>query len=378
MMLIHNKHEHYRTEIDLADEKLFGQKAEEDAVVFLSHHDHYNVTPLISLSGLAEKLQIGRLLVKDEGARLGIGSFKGLGGYHAVMRKFLKEASVILGREVRIQDIADPEVRSVASKMAFCAASAGNHGRGVAAAVQMLGATVYIYLPEQTKSEYVEAITKYGALVRKFPGSYDQTLVAINADAKKNDWFLISDISFIENDEVTSWVMQGYLLILKEALEQSVQVPTHIFIQAGVGGLAGALAAQLRIRYGKNCPYIVIVEPVGAACIYDSIEAGELKKIRHGLPTAMSMLDCLQPSLAAWRILTRTGDSFMKINESENKEALALLGKPLGNDPVIKSSESGSAGLTGLVKAIHHEQMRSAIGLDLNSCVLVINTEQAN
>jgi len=171
--------------------------------------------------------------------------------------------------------------------------------------------------------------------------------------------------------------MQGYTLILDEALETLAAPPTHLFVHAGVGGLAGALAGRAATRLGADRPTMVVVEPERAACLMESARAGSLERLAPGLPTAMAMLDCRQPSLSAWRILSRAADAFITISDDEAVSAVRRLGTPADADPVIASSESGAAGLAGLIRAAGDPAMREAIGLDAASRVLVVNSEGA-
>jgi diaminopropionate ammonia-lyase len=171
--------------------------------------------------------------------------------------------------------------------------------------------------------------------------------------------------------------MQGYTAMLNEILRDIPQPPTHVFVQAGVGGLAAAAAGYFDIVFGKQRPRFVVVEPERAACIYQSAIAGGPIKIAHGEPTIMAMLECYEPSLVAWRILSRKADAFMTVNEDDAAAAMRRLAHPSDGDPAIVAGESGAAGLAGLCRAAKNGPVRESLNLNQSSRVLLINTEGA-
>jgi diaminopropionate ammonia-lyase len=155
------------------------------------------------------------------------------------------------------------------------------------------------------------------------------------------------------------------------------ELPTHVFLQAGVGGFAAAVAGHLAIALGDARPTVTVVEPARAACVYETAKAGRPVTIAHSKPTVMAMLECYEPSLVAWRVLSRIGDAFMTVDEEDAVAVMNCLARPSGNDPAIVSGESGGAGLAGLIRAAGDKKMRAALGLDGNSRVLIINSEGA-
>ena len=164
---------------------------------------------------------------------------------------------------------------------------------------------------------------------------------------------------------------------MREALRQLPEPPTHVFLQAGVGGFAAAVAGHLAVVRGKERPAVIVVEPVRAACVFASAKAGRLVRIPHGAPTVMAMLECCEPSLVAWRILSRVADAFMTVDEEDAVSAINRLARPAGDDHGGGFGESGGAGLAGLIRAVADPEARTALGLDRASRVLVVNTEGA-
>jgi diaminopropionate ammonia-lyase len=171
--------------------------------------------------------------------------------------------------------------------------------------------------------------------------------------------------------------MQGYTVIVRETLRRMAEPPTHVFLQAGVGGFAAAIAGHMAVMLGSRRPKAVVVEPRRSACIYASAEAGRPATVAKQEPTVMTMLECAEPSLVAWRVLARVGDAFMTVDEEDAVAVMKRLARPLGGDPAIVSGESGGAGLAGLVRAAGDRRIRAALDLDTHSRVLVINSEGA-
>jgi diaminopropionate ammonia-lyase len=171
--------------------------------------------------------------------------------------------------------------------------------------------------------------------------------------------------------------MQGYTLMVREALAQMAEPPTHVFVQAGVGGVAAAVAGHLAILLGDKRPTFIVVDPARAACLYESAKANKPVRIAHGEPTVMAMLECYEPSRLAWRVLSHVADGFMTVDEDDAVSIMRRLARPVAGDPAIVSGESGGVGLAGLVKICQHRELRDRLGLDKAARVLVINTEGA-
>lgn len=376
-MFVLNRHPDYNAPLDAADAQTFNLAAANEVQRFLECRVNHQPTPLHSLPNLARQLGVGSVHVKDESFRLGLNSFKALGGSYAVIRLVLEEAGRRLGAPVDIAGLQSPEVRRVAEGMIFGCATDGNHGRSVAAGAQLVGAKAAIFVHSGVSDERVAAIARFGAEMIRVEGTYDDSVAEAERVCTRNRWIVVSDTSWPGYERIPSLVMQGYTAMLNEAIEAMDEPPTHIFIQAGVGGLAAAVAGYFMMLFGEGRPRFVVVEPDRAACLFESARAGRPVKIEHGEPTIMAMLECYEPSLVAWRILSRAADAFMTIGEDDAAGTMRLLARPRGGDPAIVAGESGGAGLAGLRKLMADAATRKVLGLDSRSRAFVINTEGA-
>ena len=261
--------------------------------------------------------------------------------------------------------------------MTFVCATDGNHGRSVAQGAGLVGARSVIFVHAGVSRERVAAIARLGAEIVLVEGGYDHAVREVARVGAERGWKIVSNTSWPGYERVPGLVMQGYTVIVREALRQMAEPPTHVFLQAGVGGFAAAIAGHMAILLGERRPKAVVVEPRRSACVYASAEAGRPATIAHQQSTVMAMLECAEPSLVAWRVLTRVGDAFMTVEEEDAVAVMKRLARPLGNDPAIVSGESGGAGLAGLIRAAGDKHMKSALDLDSHSRVLVINSEGA-
>lgn len=356
----------------------------------------YEPTPLVSLSAVARRLGVASVQIKDEGRRLGLRSFKALGGAYAVLQLVREAASRQLQRSIALSELPRPasgslalppsgavdapgaaDVRQVASGLVFACATDGNHGQSVAAGARLVGAQAIVFVHEGVSAARVAAIARFGARIEVVRGTYDDAVAESMLQCERKGWTLLSDTSWAGYEDIPARVMQGYTLIAHEVVAQVQAPPSHVFLQAGVGGFAAALAASLSCAYASAPPSIVVVEPDRAACLLASAEAGRLVKIAAGPSTLMSMLECYEPSLAAWNILEPLAAAFMTVDEADAVEAMKLLAYPSGPDPAIVAGESGAAGLAGLLAACRDPQARATLGLDASSRVLLVNTESA-
>ena len=376
-MLLANHHPDHCRPLDPVDAETLGVAAAEDVERHLAARGSSQPTPLHGLPGLATELRLSNIHLKDEGFRLGLGSFKALGGAYAVIRLVLEEAGRVLGREVGIAELGSPEVRRVAAGMTFACATDGNHGRSVAQGAQFVGAAAAIFVHGGVSEERIAAIARYGARMIRVGGTYDDSVDEAARVAEANGWTVVSDTSWPGYERIPGLVMQGYTAMLREALRAMAEPPTHVFVQAGVGGVAAALAGHLAILFGDRRPRFVVVEPARAACVFETAKAGQVVKIAHGEATVMAMLECYVPSLVAWRILAKTADAFMTVEEEEAVAVMNRLARPLPGDPPVVAGESGGAGLAGVIRAAGDPAMRPALGLDETSRVLAFVTEGA-
>ena len=359
------------------DAETFGDAGVANVAALLAACPAHKPTPLSTLPGLAKELGVGALHLKDEGHRLGLGSFKALGGAYVVMQLVREAAEEKLARPVAPAELMSDEIRAIARTMTFACATDGNHGRSVARGAQLVGANSAIFMHGGVTDARVAAIAQYGADIHRVDGSYDDSIVVAARMAEENGWITLSDTSWDGYEYIPSLVMQGYTMIVEEALAALDQPPTHVFIQSGVGGIAAAMAARLAIRLGDRRPHFTVVDPARAACLFESAKAGEPVQVEEGEPTIMAMLECFEPSMIAFDVLERTADSFMAVEEDLSPQAMRRLAAPTEADPPVVSGESGCAGLAGLMEASGDNAIRTAMGLDEESRVLVVNTEGA-
>lgn len=304
------------------------------------------VTPMLSLPDMAAETGVGAVLIKDERGRMGLGSFKALG------------AAFVIAHDAARGDVSD---------VTYVTASAGNHGMSVAAGAQAFGAQAVVYIADTVPQSFADRLRAQGAGVVREGATYEASMAAAAKAAQANGWQVLSDSSWPGYYQHPHRLMQGYLVLMGEIADQITTPPSHIFLQAGVGGLAGAVAAMARHIWG-DAPRIVVVEPEVAPALAASIAAG--KPVRADGPvSAMGRLDCKEPSLIALRGLARDADIFATISESEG-----FAGAELARDHGLETTPSGAAGLAGLLSSGLH---RAALGLSETSRVLLILSEEA-
>jgi diaminopropionate ammonia-lyase len=329
----------------------------------------YAVTPLHRLEGLAERLGVGDVWVKDESWRLELPSFKILGSSWAIHRLLLGRA----GRPVAGTGFA--ELRSVAAELGpltLTTATDGNHGRGVARTARLLGLAAIVYVPVGTARERIEAIEGEGAEVIVHAGNYDAAVARAAEDAATHGRVLVADVAVGDDVTTPTWVMDGYDTIFDEADEQLPDPPTVVFLQAGVGALtASGIRHHLRARADAR-PRFATVEPLTAACLLSSAEAEGLLTIDASQDSIMAGLNCGTPSSVAWPDIAANVTAYLAVPDDRAREAMRLLA-----DVGIVAGESGAAGLAGLLEATGNDEVRAALGLDAAARVLLLNTEGA-
>jgi diaminopropionate ammonia-lyase len=222
-----------------------------------------------------------------------------------------------------------------------------------------------------------QILPHFGAEVVRVEGNYDESVAKASHVAGKKGWITVSDTSWPGCERIPGLVMQGYTAIPRETLPQLAAPPTHVFVQAGVGGIAAAVAGHFSILFGAEHPFFVVVDPSRAACLFESARAGHPVKVAHGEPTVMAMLECYEPSLVAWRILSRAADAFLTVEDEDAIAVMRRLAQPVSGDRPIVAGESGGVGLAGLIKVATNPELRELVGLGPGSRVFVINTEGA-
>ncbi|RYH12392.1 diaminopropionate ammonia-lyase [Tropicimonas sp. IMCC6043] len=353
--------------------EILSDAAFETARATIASWPGYAVTPLHALPGRAAELGIASLAYKDEAGRFGLGSFKALGGAYAVARLLQREVETALGNPVPMSEIVSG-ARDV-SRITVCCATDGNHGRSVAWGAQAFGARCVIFIHATVSEARKAAIEAYGAEVRRTAGNYDDSVREAQETAMKEEWFVVSDTSYPGYMEIPKDVMQGYELMAAEAFDQLGTPPTHVFLQTGVGGMAAAVAAQAKRRWGDARPTIVLCDPDQSACWLESIRAGVPTAVEGDLDTMMAGLACGEVSALAWEVLETHADAVMALPDAAAFREMRALADPLPGDPAIIAGESAVAGLAGLAAAIKHPEARAALGLGPDSRALVFGTE---
>ena len=334
----------------------------------------YAPTPLVDLPDAAAAARVGSVHYKDEGGRFGLGSFKALGGAYAVMRLLQAElAKRGTSNAATAAELMGGQFKDATTAITVCCATDGNHGRSVAWGARLFGAACVIFVHEHVSQGRRDAIAQYGAQIRVVPGNYDDAVREAQKQADANGWFVVSDTSYPGYTEVPRDVMQGYRVMADEAADQIGAAPTHVFIQGGVGGVAAAVSAQMRARFGGSVR-VVIAEPDKAACLLVSVEAGAPTTVPGDLDTLMAGLACGEPSLLAWQELERGAFAAMSVPDDS---AVACMKALAARKPVVVAGESAVAGLAGLLLAAREPFARAALGLDESSRVLLFGTEGA-
>lgn len=344
----------------------------------------YSVTPLAKLDGMAGQLGLGGLFVKDESYRFGLNAFKVLGGSFAMAKYIAKEMGKDVS-EMTYDYLTSKKFRDDFGQATFFTATDGNHGRGVAWAANKLGQKAVVHMPKGSTQTRFDNIAKEGASVTIEELNYDDCVrLAAKEAAETPHGVIVQDTAWDGYEEIPSWIMQGYGTMVMEADQQlkeaGIDRPTHVFVQAGVGSLAGAVVGYFAHKYKENPPVMVVCEASAADCLYRSAmkESGDLVNVGGDLQTIMAGLACGEANTIGWDILRNHVSVFASCPDWMSAKATRIYANPLGNDPHIVSGESGSVPLGLCFTALHDEDakdLKEALKLDENSNVLVISTE---
>ena len=370
-----------------SDDKFLDLMSEENVTKANEFHKsfpQYSVTPLQKLSALASYLGVKGIYCKDESYRFGLNAFKVLGGSYAMGRYIAKE----LGRDISqlpYNVLSSDKLREEFGQATFFTATDGNHGRGVAWAAKRLGQKAVVRMPKGTTKTRFDNIAKEGAEVTIEEVNYDDCVRMAAAEAAKTEHgIIVQDTAWAGYEEIPSWIMQGYVTLVLEAdkqlKENGIDRPTHVFVQAGVGSLAGAVVGYFAHKYKENPPVMVVCEASAADCLYRSaVQAdGNLVNVTGDLQTIMAGLACGEGNTIGWDILKNHVTVFASCPDWMSAKATRIYANPLDNDPHIISGESGSVPLGLAYTALHDEDakdLKEALKLDENSNILVISTE---
>ena len=354
------------------------------ARAFHESFPQYTTTPLTRLDRMAAYLGLKEVYVKDESYRFGLNAFKVLGGSFAMARYIAGET----GRDVSelpYSVLTSDKLREEFGQATFFTATDGNHGRGVAWAAGRLGQKAVVHMPKGSTQTRLENIAKEGAQVDIQEMNYDDCvrLAAKEADETERG-VIVQDTAWDGYEEIPSWIMQGYGTMAMEAGEQlkgyGCDRPTHVFVQAGVGSLAGAVVGYFTNLYPDNPPTFVVVEADVAACLYKGAAAGDgdPRIVDGDMQTIMAGLACGEPNTISWDILKNHVKVFIAAPDWVAASGMRMLAAPIKGDAPVTSGESGAApfgALAAIMTMEEYRDLRHEIGLDENSSVLLFSTE---
>lgn len=342
---------------------------------------NYQITPLHELKALSNHLGVSSIFVKDESSRFGLDAFKALGASYAMIAYFADQYELNL-KTMNYEKL-KAFIKTV-PQITFATATEGNHGKGVAWAAKLLGQEAKVYMPKGAKKQRLKAIEDLGGISYQTDVNYDDTVLKVAELSKENDWVLLQDTAWDGYEKLPLYIMQGYTSIITEVINQlknvSLKEMTHIFLQAGVGSFAASIAAIINDVAGESSPKIIIVEPRGADCFYQSAKdtSGSPIRIYGDLETMMAGLSCGEPSPIAWNILKKLSSHFLSCTDSISAKGMRVLGNPLKDDPRIIGGASGSLPIGVVYELLTNEKLtdiKEEIALDRNSKILLINTE---
>lgn len=370
-------------------------KAEKSSIDFLSCQEigkvrefhksfpEYSQTPLRSLPELAGYLGVGGIYLKDESYRFGLNAFKVLGGSYA-MGKYLAQRLGVDISKLDYRQLTSEAVRRQLGEITFTTATDGNHGRGVAWTANRLKQKSVIYMPKGSSLTRLENIRAEGAEASITDLNYDDAVRLATENAQKYGWVVVQDTAWEGYEEIPAWIMQGYGTMALEALEQlqaaGIDKPTHVFVQAGVGSLAGAVQGFFASACQGEVPRTVVVESDQADCLYQSAVAndGEPRIVTGDLATIMAGLACGEPNTIGWNVLRDYSYMFASCPDWVAAKGMRLLGNPLGKDARVISGESGAVPAGLLAELMTNPELAAAkekLGLHEKSKILLFSTE---
>ncbi|MDA9652424.1 diaminopropionate ammonia-lyase [bacterium] len=324
----------------------------DDAYNSISKWEGYTPTPLLSLNKLAKELNLKKIFYKDENKRFNLKSFKALGGAYAVEKVTKGNKDIVVAT-----------------------ATAGNHGRSVAWGAKRLGLKCKIFISEFVSKARGQAMSDLGADVIKVKGNYEKSLNECIKQSIENKWQIVQDVAWKDYMLIPKYTMAGYSVMMKEIIDQiNNEKITHIILQAGVGGMAGAMVAGIA-RYLDNVPVIIVVEPDSAACVLESIKTGKIEKIDIKKESLMGGMSCGEVSLVPWEILKNSVKHCISLPDDDIAKTMKLLGNLSFSDQKIIAGENSAPGVIGLIASCKDQNIKQNLKLDQNSNVLVFGCE---
>lgn len=364
----------------LSSTERFGVEHAKKALAYHSSFPEYQETPLAELKNLAGYLGVKNIYVKDESYRFGLNAFKVLGGSYCIGNYIADRLGKDIS-ELPYEKLVSPEVQEEIGQLTFVTATDGNHGRGIAWTANRLGQKSVVFMPKGSAEERLHNIQALGADASITDMNYDDAVRHANACAEKHGWVMVQDTAWEGYEKIPGWIMEGYTTMALEAVRQlEKEKPTHIFLQAGVGAMAGAITGFFSDYYKEERPVITIVEPNKADCIYRSAKANDGKPhfVTGDMNTIMAGLACGEPCTIGWDVLKDHADYFISMPDYVAAKGMRILGSPLKDDQRVISGESGAATLGFVAEVMTNpalNEIREALKLDENSKILCISTE---
>ena len=324
----------------------------DEAYLTIKEWNGYSPTPLINLSKLSHELNLNKIFYKDESKRFDLKSFKALGGAYAVQKISKGNKNIVVST-----------------------ATAGNHGRSVAWGAKRLGLKCKIFISEFVSDARGQAMANLGAEVIKVKGNYENSLIECIKQSTENGWQIVQDVAWDNYLLVPKYTMAGYSVMMKEIIDQlDNNRITHIILQAGVGGMAGAMIAGIA-RYLTNIPITVVVEPDSAACVLESIKSGKIEKIDIKRESLMGGMSCGEVSLVPWEILKNSVKYCISLPDDDIAKTMRLLGNASFSEEKIIAGENSAPGVISLIASCEDQKIKKELNLNSNSNVLIIGCE---
>jgi diaminopropionate ammonia-lyase len=324
----------------------------DEAYSSISSWKDYSPTPLIELNKLSKELNLNKIFYKDESKRFDLKSFKALGGAYAVEKVTKGNKDIVVAT-----------------------ATAGNHGRSVAWGAKRLGLKCKIFISEYVSDARGQAMADLGADVIKVKGNYEKSLIECIKQSTENNWQIVQDVAWQNYMLVPMYTMAGYTVMMKEIVDQIKNDKiTHIILQAGVGGMAGAMIAGIA-RYLKNVPETIVVEPDSAACVMESIKTGKIEKIDIKRESLMGGMSCGEVSLVPWEILENAVKFCISLPDDDIAKTMKLLGDSSFSEEKIIAGENSAPGIISLIASCLNDQIKERLKLNSKSNILVIGCE---
>ena len=331
---------------------LLSKKDIDDAYLSISSWEGYSPTPLIELDKLSKELNLNKIFYKDESKRFDLKSFKALGGAYAVEKVSNGNKDIVVAT-----------------------ATAGNHGRSVAWGAKRLGLKCKIFISEFVSDARGKAMAELGADVVKVKGNYEKSLIECIKQSTDNNWQIVQDVAWKDYMIVPKYTMAGYTVMMKEIVDQINQNKiSHIILQAGVGGMAGAMVAGIA-RYLDGVPTTITVEPDSAACVLESIKKGKIEKIDIKRESLMGGMSCGEVSLVPWEILKSSVKYCISLPDDDIAKTMKLLGNASFSNEKIIAGENSAPGVISLITSCENDEIKKKLGLNEDSNVILIGCE---